>query len=136
VSSLQGRASLLGRDGDLWRIALAGSDELRAQHVIIATGSIPRVLPQAPLDGVHVVDNSGALAFAEVPKRLVIIGAGVIGLELGSVWRRLGSEVTILEAAASLYAGADDQIAKEALRAFGKQGLKIHLRAQIDRSRR
>jgi dihydrolipoamide dehydrogenase len=82
---------------------------------------------------VQVVDNSGALAFAEVPKRLAIIGAGVIGLELGSVWRRLGSEVTILEAMPAFMAAADEQVAKEALRAFGKQGLKIHLGVQIDK---
>lgn len=133
VSSLQGRATLLGRDGDSWRVAVAGNEELRAKHVIIATGSTPRVLPQALLDGVRIVDNSGALAFAEVPKRLAIIGAGVIGLELGSVWRRLGSEVTILEAAPAFMPAADEQVAKEALRAFGKQGLKIHLGAQIDK---
>jgi dihydrolipoamide dehydrogenase len=133
VSPVQGRASLLGREGDMWRVAVAGGEELRARHVIIATGSTPRALPQAPLDGVQVVDNSGALAYSEVPKRLVIIGAGVIGLELGSVWRRLGSEVTILEAAPAFMPAADEQLAKEALRAFGKQGLKIHLGVQIEK---
>lgn len=134
VTSIQGRASLSGREGESWRVAVAGNEELRAKHVIIATGSTPRVLPQAQLDGVHIVDNSGALAFAEVPKRLAIIGAGVIGLELGSVWRRLGSDVTILEAAPAFMPAADDQIAREALRAFGKQGLKIHLGVQIDKT--
>lgn len=133
VSSLQGRATLLGREGDAWRIGVAGSEELRAKHVIIATGSTPRALPQAPLDGVSIVDNSGALAFAEVPIRLAIIGAGVIGLELGSVWRRLGSEVTILEAVPAFMPAADEQVAKEALRAFGKQGLKMQLGVQIDK---
>jgi dihydrolipoamide dehydrogenase len=133
VSSLQGRASLLKRDGELWRVAVEGGEELRAKHVIIATGSTPRALPLVPLDGISIVDNSGALAFAEVPKRLAIIGAGVIGLELGSVWRRLGSEVTILEAVPAFMPAADEQVAKEALRAFGKQSLKIHLGAQIDK---
>ena len=133
VNSLQGRATLLGRDGDTWRVAVDVGEELRAKHVIIATGSTPRVLPQSPLDAVRIVDSSGALAFAEVPKRLAIIGAGVIGLELGSVWRRLGSEVTILEAAPAFMPAADEQVAKEALRAFGKQGLKIHLGVQIDK---
>lgn len=133
VSTLQGRATLLGRNGETWRVAVAGGEELRARHVIIATGSTPRVLPQAPLDGVQIVDNSGALSFAEVPKRLAIIGAGVIGLELGSVWRRLGSEVTILEAAPAFMPAADEQVAREALRAFGKQGLKIQLGVQIDK---
>ncbi|HUX90800.1 MAG TPA: dihydrolipoyl dehydrogenase [Gallionellaceae bacterium] len=133
VTAVPGRATLLGREGEAWRVGVAGGEELRAKHVIIATGSTPRVLPQAPLDGVRIVDSSGALAFAEVPKRLAIIGAGVIGLELGSVWRRLGSEVTILEAAPAFMPAADEQVAKEASRAFGKQGLKIHLGVQIDK---
>ena len=133
VNAVQGRASLLGREGDTWRVAVAGGEELRAKHIIVATGSTPRILPQAKLDGERIVDNSGALAFTEVPKRLAIIGAGVIGLELGSVWRRLGSEVTILEAVPAFMPAADEQVAKEALRAFNKQGLKIHLGAQIDK---
>ncbi|MDO8414297.1 MAG: dihydrolipoyl dehydrogenase [Gallionellaceae bacterium] len=132
VTALHGRASLLGRDGETWRIAIAKGEEVRAQHVIIATGSTPRVLPQAPLDGERIVDNAGALSFDKVPKRLAIIGAGVIGLELGSVWRRLGAEVTLLEAAPAFLAVADEQVAKETLRIFTKQGLKIHLGVQLD----
>ena len=132
VSAVQGRASLQGRVGEMWRIAVAGAEELRAKHVIIATGSTPRALQQAPLDRIRIIDNSGALSFAEVPKRLAIIGAGVIGLELGSVWRRLGSEVTMLEAAPAFLPMADEQVAKEALRTFTKQGLKIHLGVQIE----
>jgi dihydrolipoamide dehydrogenase len=132
VTSLHGRAQLLGREGDVWRIAVADGEEVRAKHVIIATGSTPRALPQAPFDGARIVDNSGALSFTEVPKRLSIIGAGVIGLELGSVWRRLGAEVTLLEAMPTFIPAADEQVAKEALRAFIKQGLKIHLGVQID----
>ena len=132
VTALHGRAQLLGRDGELWRIAVAGGEELRAKHVIIATGSTPRVLPQAPFDGVRIVDNAGALSFAEVPKRLAIIGAGVIGLELGSVWRRLGAEVTLLEALPVFLPAADEQVAQEALRAFTGQGLNIHLGARIE----
>lgn len=133
VTAVQGRATLLGREGEAWRVGVAGSEELRTKHVIIATGSTPRVLPQAPLDSERIVDSSGALAFAEVPKRLAIVGAGVIGLELGSVWRRLGSEVTILEAAPGFMAAADETVAKEASRAFSRQGLKIHLGVQIDK---
>ena len=133
VAALHGRAQLLGHEGELWRIGVEGMDEVRARHVIIATGSTPRVLPQAPLDGVNIVDNAGALSFSSVPKRLLIIGAGVIGLELGSVWRRLGSEVTLLEALPNFLPAADEQIAKEALRAFTKQGLHIHLGVQIDK---
>jgi dihydrolipoamide dehydrogenase len=132
VASLQGHAQLLGREGDVWRIGVAGGEEVRARHVVIATGSTPRVLPQAPFDGVRIVDNSGALSFTEIPKRLVIIGAGVIGLELGSVWRRLGAEVTLLEAMPVFIPAADEQVAKEALRAFTRQGLKIHLGVQIE----
>jgi dihydrolipoamide dehydrogenase len=132
VTSLHGRAQLLGREGELWRIAIAGGEEVRAKHVVIATGSTPRALPQAPFDRARIVDNAGALSFTEVPQRLAIIGAGVIGLELGSVWRRLGSEVTLLEALPAFIPTADEQVAKEALRAFTKQGLKIHLGARID----
>ena len=105
---------------------------MRAKHIIVATGSTSRILQQAPLDGVQVVDNVGALSFSETPKRLAIIGAGVIGLELGSVWRRLGAEVTLLEASSVFLPAADEQVAKEALRAFTKQKLVIHLGAQID----
>ncbi len=132
VTSLHCRAQLLGREGEVWRVGVAGGEEVRAKHVIIATGSTPRVLPQAPFDGVRIVDNSGALAFTQAPRRLAIIGAGVIGLELGSVWRRLGSEVTLLEALPVFIPAADEQVAKEALRTFTKQGLKIHLGVQID----
>ena len=132
VTSIHGRAQMLGREGERWRVGVAGGEEVRAKHVIFAVGSTPRVLPQAPFDGVRIVDNSGALSFTEVPKRLAIIGAGVIGLELGSVWRRLGAEVTLLEALPTFIPAADEQVAKEALRAFTKQGLKIHLGAQID----
>ncbi|MEQ1741898.1 MAG: dihydrolipoyl dehydrogenase [Candidatus Nitrotoga sp.] len=132
VDSLHGRAQLLGRDGDVWRVGISDGEEVRAKDIIVATGSVPRILQQAPLDGEQVVDNVGALSFSETPKRLAIIGAGVIGLELGSVWRRLGAEVTLLEASPTFLPAADEQVAKEALRAFTKQKLAIHLGAQID----
>jgi len=132
VGSLHGKAQLLGRDGDVWRVGIVDGEEVRAKNIIIATGSTSRILQQAPLDGVQVVDNVGALSFSETPKRLAIIGAGVIGLELGSVWRRLGAEVTILEASPVFLPAADEQVAKEALRAFTKQKLAIHLGAQVD----
>ena len=132
VESLHGYAQLLGRDGDLWRVGISGGEEIRAKDIILATGSKPRTLQQAPLDGVHVVDNIGALNFSETPKRLGIIGAGVIGLELGSVWRRLGSEVTLMESFPAFLTSADEQVAKEALRAFTKQKLSIHFGVQID----
>ncbi len=131
VESIHGSASLLGRDGDLWRIDISGSEEICAKNVIIATGSKSRNLQQVQIDGVQVVDNVGALNFSKVPRRLVIVGAGVIGLELGSVWRRLGSEVTVLESSPLFLSAADEQVSKEALRVFTKQKLSIHFGAQI-----
>src|SRR5690606_2508425 len=92
-----------------------GKEVLEAQHVVIATGSAPVELPVAKFDGERIVDSSGALEFAEAPKRLGVIGAGVIGLELGSVWRRLGSEVVLLEALDTFLSMVDQQVATEAL---------------------
>ena len=84
---------------------------LLARHVVVATGSLPRALPGADFDETLILSNTGALALPEVPKRLGIVGAGVVGLELGSVWRRLGSQVTILEALPTFLGAADEQIA-------------------------
>jgi dihydrolipoamide dehydrogenase len=103
-----------------------------ATHVVLATGSTPIQLPSAPFNGDSIVDSWGALDFTTVPKRLGVIGAGVIGLELGSVWRRLGAEVTVLEAMDQFLFMADGQVAKEALRHFRKQGLDIRLGAKMD----
>ena len=105
--------------------------ELKGTNVIIAAGSDSIELPFAKFDGKHIVDNVGALDFTETPKRLGVIGAGVIGLELGSVWKRLGSEVTILEAAPNFLAAADAEVAKLAAREFKKQGLDIKLGAKL-----
>jgi len=103
-------------------------EELTAHFVIIATGSVPAPLPAFPVDGEHVLDNVGALSLEKPPKRLGIIGAGVIGLELGSVWRRLGSEVTLFEPHHSFLAMTDTQVAAEAWKLFTKeQGLTIKL---------
>jgi dihydrolipoamide dehydrogenase len=97
---------------------------VQAKHVIVATGSRARHLPNVAVDNELICDNEGALAFAAVPKRLGVIGAGVIGLELGSVWRRLGSEVTILEALPTFLGACDDAVSKEAWKVFTKrQGL-------------
>ncbi|ABC31440.1 dihydrolipoamide dehydrogenase [Hahella chejuensis KCTC 2396] len=101
-----------------------------AENVIIATGSRPVEIPPTPLNE-HVVDSTGALEFSEVPKRLGVIGAGVIGLELGSVWARLGSEVVVLEAQDTFLGAVDQQLAKDALKQFTKQGLDIRLRARV-----
>lgn len=104
---------------------------LAANHVIIASGSVPVEIPPARTQGDIIVNSTGALEIQEVPKRLGVIGAGVIGLELGSVWNRLGSEVVVLEAMDSFLAGVDQQIAKEAQKQFKKQGMDIRLGAMV-----
>jgi len=104
---------------------------LAAGYVILATGSRPVAIDAAPLQDDRIVDSSGALAWTSVPRRLGIIGAGVIGLELGSVWRRLGAEVTLLEAQPLFLAMVDQQLARIALGLFRKQGLDIHLGALV-----
>jgi dihydrolipoamide dehydrogenase len=108
--------------------------EIGATNVILAAGSVPIELPFAKFDGKHIVDNAGALDFEQTPKRLGVIGAGVIGLELGSVWRRLGAEVVILEALPDFLALADPDIAKAAAREFKKQGLDIRLGAKVGKA--
>jgi dihydrolipoamide dehydrogenase len=107
------------------------SETISAKQVIIATGSSPRALPGAEFDEKLILSNTGALAIPDVPKRLGVIGAGVIGLEMGSVWRRLGSDVTILEALPAFLGAADETVAKEAAKIFSKQGLKIELGVKI-----
>jgi dihydrolipoamide dehydrogenase len=103
----------------------------QATHIILATGSAPRDIPNVPVDGQLIVDSSGALEFTEVPPKLGVIGAGVIGLELGSVWKRLGSEVVLLEAMDQFLAMADEQIAQVAWKEFLAQGLDIRLGARV-----
>lgn len=131
VTPFHGRGTLLRREGETW-IVRAGETEIGAKNVIVATGSSPRYLPFVKVDNQMVLDNVGALELQAVPERLGVIGAGVIGLELGSVWRRLGSKVTVLEAAPDFLAAADEAVAKEALRQFKLQGLDIHLGVTID----
>ncbi len=110
------------------------SELLEADHVILATGSVSVELGAAPYDGERIVDSSGALTFDTVPKRLGVIGAGVIGLELGSVWKRLGAEVTILEAMDRFLFMVDGQVAREAQRQFKQQGLDIRLGSKVRES--
>ena len=135
VESLFGKGSFKGKNGDLYQIEVDNNGEksvVEAKHVIVATGSVPRPLPLIEIDNVNVLDNEGALNLIEVPKKLGVIGSGVIGLEMGSVWKRVGSEVTILEAMPTFLAAADQQIAKEALKIFTKeQGLAIELDVKI-----
>ncbi len=135
VTFLNGRASFVRGDANGYEIKVSGKpeDTLNARHVIVATGSSPRALPGAPFDGKLILDNDGALAMGEVPKRLGVIGAGVIGLEMGSVWRRLGAEVRILEALPTFLGAADEQVAKEAAKVFAKQGLAFELGVKISK---
>ena len=110
-------------------------EELSAKHIIIAAGSVPIDIPPTPVDQETIVDSTGALEFQEVPKRLGVIGAGVIGLELGSVWARLGAEVVVMEAMDEFLPAVDRQIAKEAAKIFAKQGLDIKLGARVTGSK-
>lgn len=110
----------------------AGSKKTHdTKRILIATGSTPTTLPGMELDGDRVVTSTEALNFSEVPKKLVLIGAGVIGLELGSVWRRLGAEVTVLEYLDRIMPGMDEELAKEAQRLFTRQGMKFVLGARV-----
>src|ERR1700704_3782721 len=127
----RGRFAKAGADGCEIVVAGAQNETLTAKNVIVATGSVPRALSGAAFDEKLILSNDGALAIPEVPKRLGVVGAGVIGLEMGSVWRRLGSEVTILEALPVFLSAADEQIAREAWKVFTKQGLKIELGVKI-----
>ena len=133
VTFFHGRGSFVktGADGSEIHITGATEETIVARHVIVATGSSPRALPNVPFDEKLILSNAGALAIPDVPKRLGLIGAGVIGLEMGSVWHRLGSEVTILEALPNFLGAADEAIAKEAWKQFTKQGLSINLGVKI-----
>ena len=125
VTLLSGHGSFVAQSAAGWQVKV-GDEVVEAKQVIVATGSKARHLPGIPVDQKIVCDNAGALDIDAVPKKLAIIGAGVIGLEMGSVWRRLGSEVTILEAMPDFLFFADVDVAKEAAKVFAKQGLKIH----------
>ncbi|MDD3935175.1 dihydrolipoyl dehydrogenase [Rhodoferax sp.] len=133
VSFFHGRASFARAVEGGYEIKVAGAAEetLVGQQIIVATGSNARVLPGAAFDESMVLSNEGALALTAVPKKLGLIGSGVIGLEMGSVWRRLGAEVTILEGLPEFLGAVDQQIAKEAHKAFVKQGLKIELGVKV-----
>jgi dihydrolipoamide dehydrogenase len=133
VTFYHGRGSFAKAADGGYEIAVAGekAESITGKHIIIATGSNPRALPGAAFDEDKILSNDGALRIPEVPKKLGLIGAGVIGLEMGSVWRRLGAEVTVLEALPTFLGAVDEQIAKEAKKAFDKQGLKISLGVKV-----
>ncbi|WP_035056972.1 dihydrolipoyl dehydrogenase [Andreprevotia chitinilytica] len=129
VTSFLGYGSFKARNGDKWQIEVKDGDKvevIEATHVIIATGSKVRQLPGVAIDNQLVLDNEGALAIPAVPKKLGVIGAGVIGLEMGSVWKRLGADVTVLEAMPTFLGAADEQVAKDAFKYLTKEtGLAI-----------
>ncbi|MCE2981389.1 MAG: dihydrolipoyl dehydrogenase [bacterium] len=131
VTFIPGHGKFVAAGGAGWKLDIGG-EAVEAKHVIVATGSRSRPLPGVPVDNETIVDNVGALDFKAVPKKLGIIGSGVIGLELGSVWKRLGAEVTILEALPTFLGACDEAVSKEAWKVFtAKQGLDIKLGCKI-----
>ena len=139
VDWLQGTGTLVDGKGEQKQVKFAPLDgseatTITAKYVILAAGSVPIDIPVAKTDGEYIVDSTGALEFDEVPKRLGVIGAGVIGLELGSVWRRLGSNVVVYEAAPEFLAAADKDIAKEAAKLLKKQGLDIRTDTKVTKA--
>ncbi|MBX3641440.1 MAG: dihydrolipoyl dehydrogenase [Rubrivivax sp.] len=134
VTFFHGRGSFVKAAEGGYEIAVAGDkpETLQAKQVIVATGSSARALPGAAFDEQQILSNDGALRVGAVPKTLGVVGSGVIGLEMGSVWRRLGAQVTVLEALPTFLGAVDEQIAKEAHKVFTKQGLKIHLGVKIN----
>jgi dihydrolipoamide dehydrogenase len=133
VSFFHGRGSFVKAADGGYEIKVSGAAEesITGKHIIVATGSNARALPGVPFDEENVLSNDGALRIGAVPKKLGLIGSGVIGLEMGSVWRRLGAEVTVLEALPTFLGAVDEQIAKEAKKAFDKQGLKVELGVKV-----
>ena len=131
VEWLQGHGRLVSGNEIEVQPAEEDNYSVSAKNIIIATGSVPMTIPPAQVDNELIVDSTGALAFTDVPKRLGVIGAGVIGLELGSVWNRLGAEVVILEALDEFLAPVDRRIAGEAEKLLRKQGLDIRLGARV-----
>ncbi len=133
VTFFHGRGSFASSKNGLYAIKVAGAAEelVEGKHIIVATGSNARALAGAPFDEHTILSNDGALRMLDVPKKLGLIGAGVIGLEMGSVWRRLGADVTVLEGLPTFLGAVDQQIAKEAHKAFTKQGLKIEMAVKV-----
>ena len=133
VTFFHGRGSFAKAADGGYEIQVTGTKDevITGKQVVIATGSNARALPGVPFDEETVLSNDGALRIGAVPKKLALIGSGVIGLEMGSVWRRLGADVTILEGLPTFLGAVDEQIAKEAKKAFDKQGLKIELGVKV-----
>ena len=138
IAFFHGRASFVKTDETGYEIKVTGAAEesISGKHIVVATGSNARSLAGAEFDEEFILSNDGALRIGAVPKKLGLIGAGVIGLEMGSVWRRLGAEVTVLEGLPTFLGAVDEQIAKEAKKSFDKQGLKIELGVKIGEVRK
>lgn len=134
VTWLQGHGKLLADKKVEVKDSKNETTVYQAKHVILASGSEPIDIPVAKQDGKHIVSSTGALEFSEVPKKLGVIGAGIIGLELGSVWSRLGSQVQVFEAVDTLLPMVDGQIRKDMEKALKKQGLDIHLGAKVSKA--
>ena len=133
VTNIHGSAEIIS-SGELIRLKISGLKEeyIEAKNVIIATGSSPREMESVPVDNEYICDNKGALSLTQTPKHLLVIGAGVIGLEMGSVWKRLGAKVTVLEALPNFLGAVDESVSKEAKRIFTKNvGLDIHLGCSV-----
>jgi dihydrolipoamide dehydrogenase len=131
VDYIKGRGKILAKGRVEVALAGGGTQVLETKNIVIATGSAPATLPGIEIDEERIVSNTGALSLKAVPKKLVLIGAGVIGLEMGSVWARLGSEVTVIEYLDRILPPADGEVAKEAERVFKKQGLTFKLATKV-----
>ena len=134
IAEIHGTASIIGKENGLWVIEIIDQDsktKISCMHIVLAVGSTPREIPLIKFDNKYILDNEGALALNHVPEKLGIIGSGVIGLELGSVWNRLGSEVTILEESKVFLNNVDENISNELLNQLNKQQLKIHLGTKV-----
>ena len=135
IDWLKGTAKFLSPTEIEFSLDQSSPERLKPKSIVIASGSLPSVVPSLPIDNKYIFDSSGALEFETAPQKLCIVGAGVIGLELGSVWRRLGSSVTILEAQPSFLESSDKDISKEALKIFKKQGLVIELNCLVKKTK-
>ncbi|HEU5173544.1 MAG TPA: dihydrolipoyl dehydrogenase [Gemmatimonadaceae bacterium] len=137
VTWAKGMGTLLPRDGEVWPVEVRGAppenntQRFHAKHVIIATGSVPVELPFLKFDEERILSNVGALKIPQVPRHLIVIGGGVIGLELGSVWRRLGAKVTVVELLPNILPGMDEELVKEAEKILRKQGLDIRTGTRV-----
>jgi len=131
VRYVKGKASFAGPDSLSVKLADGGSETIRAKNIVIATGSDVMDLPGIARDEKLILSSTGALSIPEVPKNMLVIGGGVIGLELGSVWSRLGSDVTVVEFLEDIAAGADKEVAKNFLRILKKQGMKFEMKQKV-----